>query len=196
MVARDGIEPPTRGFSVPCCYLLSYLAILSCFIQSYLLGQTFEKAVTGKSRKSGHWCLRTDSNCRHNGYEPFFLPAEILRHICQQTQLASIQRQYCRIFWFPACQNQLTENGFIQASIAVFHPFKAQSWIKVTPSLLGPANSGRGSTATPMTRHRFIAERFLSDFSYATGWKPHNPRLSSTTYPKWPGNVASSLRRT
>ena len=131
-------------------------------------------------------------NCRHNGYEPFFLPAEILRHMrtkqactttplesnylsCEvlqlisaspdayrierfllltvklnmlATQLILIQEQYCRIFWFPACQNQLTENGFIQASInpvfdrlpenlyikllldrrsslAVFHPFKA-----------------------------------------------------------------------
>ena len=29
---------------------------------------------------SSAWCLEVDSNHRHNGYEPFFLPTELPRH--------------------------------------------------------------------------------------------------------------------
>jgi hypothetical protein len=79
-------------------------------------------------------------------------------------------------------------------SLAVFCPFKTYSWHDATSSLLGPANVGSGSTGTP-TRELLHCQWVFSFglLSYATGRWPHNPRLSSTTYPKWLGNIASSL---
>lgn len=50
---RQDLNLQIQGFNLT-FYQLDYPGICCCLIQSYLLGHTFEKAVTAKSRKSGN----------------------------------------------------------------------------------------------------------------------------------------------
>ena len=81
MVAEDGVEPPTRGFSVPCStYWATQPLKWRSWRDSNPRSSAWQADVINRYT-TGPWWREKDSNLRPLGYEPNELPAAPSRDI-------------------------------------------------------------------------------------------------------------------